>query len=721
MLAGLAASLGGLPVHAEDPSPPAGLVVPIPQARISEYASNLTRTVEVPWKAFEARRKGGKPADPFRLICDFNPDKQPNRSENFGICLELAKRIKELQDKHGVHVIAYVHGEVSRHTVLPVLACSEIMMSENPPATLGKVADDSRALVPDDLRHYETYVKGRYPIALIRKMYERELIVVRVGPNVKDGDRYRDQKEAPTGVPEQGLGAADGAIAYTFEQARRLGLAQPDPRNTLDEVLTACRLPRSALYEAPAQLVICRTVLAGAVNGEMKEKLERRINRARDNKATVLIVQLECGDGDSDKAYQIALLLAGLSEKQENRIETIAYVTPQARNLATFLALSCNRVVMHSKARLGDFESYLWQAREREAGIRQNLAEIAGRKFYPEVLARGMVSRELRIHLIVRGGEQLLADDDELKARNDQAKREKKPEWEIKKTIKPANEDERNKYLTLAADSAVDLGLADTIADKPETIGDQLLGGAGQVKTIDGDFLEDVAEFLRHPMTSFVLVLIGFTCLILEVKMPGVGVPGVIAAVCFVLFVWSHSQISGEITWLAILLFLLGLVLLALEVFVLPGFGVAGISGILLVLGSLALIAYGHLPRTSDDWAIVGGKVVWLLGGMIGALFLAITLVRYLPNIPWANRIILHPKGEASESGEEGTDTDGINPELAELLGAIGVAATPLRPAGKSQFGDAFVDVVAEGGYIAPGTRVQVIEIEGNRVVVREV
>ena len=58
---------------------------------------------------------------------------------------------------------------------------------------------------------------------------------------------------------------------------------------------------------------------------------------------------------------------------------------------------------------------------------------------------------------------------------------------------------------------------------------------------------------------------------------------------------------------------------------------------------------------------------------------------------------------------------------MAALLGAIGVAATPLRPAGKVQFGDDYVDVVAEGSYVLPGTRVQVIEIEGNRVVVKAV
>jgi membrane-bound serine protease (ClpP class) len=104
---------------------------------------------------------------------------------------------------------------------------------------------------------------------------------------------------------------------------------------------------------------------------------------------------------------------------------------------------------------------------------------------------------------------------------------------------------------------------------------------------------------------------------------------------------------------------------------------------------------------------------------ILGALVAAFVLARYLPNIPYVNRLILQPGGENEEGGEG--DPDPAHAELAALLGAIGVAATPLRPAGKAQFGDAFVDVVADGGYVVPGTRVQVIEIEGNRVVVKEV
>ncbi len=168
------------------------------------------------------------------------------------------------------------------------------------------------------------------------------------------------------------------------------------------------------------------------------------------------------------------------------------------------------------------------------------------------------------------------------------------------------------------------------------------------------------------------------------------------------------------------LLFILGLVLIGIEVFILPGTGVCGISGALLTVGGLALVAFGHWPQTTEDWMGFGQKLGPFSVGILVAVVLAFIAVRYLKHIPFLNRLMLKPPGEAGEDGETSAP-EPLQPELASLLGAIGVAATPLRPAGKTQFGDQFVDVVAEGGYVQPGTRVQVIEIEGNRVVVKEV
>lgn len=166
------------------------------------------------------------------------------------------------------------------------------------------------------------------------------------------------------------------------------------------------------------------------------------------------------------------------------------------------------------------------------------------------------------------------------------------------------------------------------------------------------------------------------------------------------------------------MLFLLGLVLIGLEVFILPGFGVCGLSGTVLLLASLGLISYGHWPQNSSEWVGLGNTMAPFGISLLGSVFAVALVVRYLPHIPVLNRLMLRTPDEA---GSEGGPDQPMFAELQGLLGAIGVAATPLRPAGKSQFGDRFVDVVAEGGYVMPGTRMQVIEVEGNRVVVKEV
>ena len=198
--------------------------------------------------------------------------------------------------------------------------------------------------------------------------------------------------------------------------------------------------------------------------------------------------------------------------------------------------------------------------------------------------------------------------------------------------------------------------------------------------------------------------------------MPGATLPGVVSAVCFVLFFWAYSFV-GEFTFLAVLLFILGLVLIAVEIFVIPGISVPGIAGVLLVIVSLVLVTLERMPETTEDWVSLGHTLTTFALSMAVALVGAFTLAWYLPSIPYANRLILKPPPDDTDAEEN----LGAGPSYAALLGAIGVAATPLRPAGKVQFGEEFLDVVAEGDYVNAGCRVQVIEVEGNRIVVKEV
>jgi membrane-bound ClpP family serine protease len=693
-----------------------GLVVDVPSGRIAEVAGTLMTAVEGPLKAFEARRKeaGGNPAAVFKVVFNFNPGDQANRSDSFGACYELASAIQRLQEK-GVRSVAYVRGEVSRHSVMPVLACSEIVLSRVPLATLGPVGSADRPLKDVEKLQYDALAKGRFPLVVIRKLYDPDAEVIQVQAGV-GGDRYQDGRDRPRpqGTVVEGFGPGSRA-AYTFDKAKQFGLIQAEPRNTLDEVLEAYGLNQAAARrQMPANPVVCKTVLAGAVNGEAREKMQRRLKAAREMKATLLIVELACGEGDVANARDIAEQLMALSSLDEP-IYTIAYIRPQARNLATMLAIACDRIVMHPRAHLGEFEGYLQSNPTRLDPLRTALEEVARKKGFPEVIARGMLDRALSIRWVKRikgEGEKRFLDDATFT-------RENTPQqvWETLETIKPAKETDRNQFLTLDAPTAQRLGLAESQQDSSDKIAESTGVSPGSVRSLDGDLLERIADFLRDPWTSYVLLMVAMIGLILEIKIPGVALPGVVSAVCFVLYFWSHSQFNGEIVWLALLLFVLGMALIALEIFVLPGFAVCGIVGVLCILAALGLIGVGQIPRSMEDWTNFGNQLGYLLLGMFLAIISAVLIVRYLPHLPFVNQLMLRPAEGAEETAEGAVPEE----EAQELLGAIGVAATPLRPSGKMQIGDRFLDVVAEGGYILPGTRVQIVEIEGNRIVVKEI
>jgi membrane-bound ClpP family serine protease len=703
----------------------AGLVVPIPTTITTEAKSRLGSALYGPLRRYEEdRNRDPQGVGNFYLLCDFNPDNRDNASDDPGACQSLARYLRDLQRNQGIQVIAFVHGKVTRHAVLPVLACSEILMSQDPPANLGKVADPQHPLDRLDRFAFDDIANKRYSPVLIHKMYDAEIDVIKG----RDGLFHdRNEKPLPTGEPVSGFGAGDTAF-FSFEQAGKFGLCQPMACDTIDAALERYQLPRGILYPALDRIVAWRIVLKGPVNGEMKERVKRRIRQALGEKANVLILELACGGGESEAAFDLALFLTELNDNRREPVETIAYITGRARDTAALLAFACNKIVMQREikkngqsiqegANLGGFDRYVMEHPEREATIRRNLAEIAEKKHYPRLLAEGMLDRDLRIHIVKSTKEEstrkfMSKADLEADQRGEQ-------HWQSVGVIKPPGGKEENNYLTLTAEQARELGLVREVVNNYEELCELEGINAGDVRTADSDWLDGLVDFLRDPWTSVVLVMVGITCLILELKMPGVGLPGIISAVCFLLFFWSHSQVSGQIVWLAFLLFLLGLILLGLEIFVVPGFGVTGISGIILVLGSIGLVAYGHWPRSNEEWLAYGQALGPFTISIVGAIVSAFTLARYLPHIPYANRLVLKPQDELSEFGEEAPNS--IHPELAALLGAIGVAATPLRPAGKVQFGDDFVDVVAEGSYVLPGTRVQVVEIEGNRVVVKEV
>jgi membrane-bound ClpP family serine protease len=204
--------------------------------------------------------------------------------------------------------------------------------------------------------------------------------------------------------------------------------------------------------------------------------------------------------------------------------------------------------------------------------------------------------------------------------------------------------------------------------------------------------------------------------MIFEFSTPGIGVPGFIAALCFLLFFWSQ-YLHGTAGWLEILLFIGGVLCLAREIFVLPGMGIFGIGGGLMIIVSIVLASQTFVvPTNAYQMRQFPVSLMMVASGMAGGLAAVAAIRRFLPDTPYFNRMMLKPP-----VGEE-RDALSRRESLAyfeHLHGKRGQTATPLVPAGKALFGDELVDVRSDGEFLPKGTPVIVAEVTGSIVVVR--
>ncbi len=673
-------------------------------------------------------------ANPLRrvttVVFDFNPSDAPASTTDFGACYSLAKYIGTLK---GLNTIAFVHAPTTGNTVLPVLTCKEVVMGKS--GVLGPVAVEGvQALSPGEQGHYKDFFNRAERWPIVQKMFDPNVKLVK-GPSRDGGgtlyadarDDAEELKKRFAGNPKPVDGVQEGQFAgYPAKLAREIELARAlaDSRK---EVAETYSLPPSSVRDDPLQ---GRTpdayewTLKGDVDGAMRESVNRIIRDVRKKKGNVLILVLNCGGTDLDAARKLAEDIIK-AQTGEEPVQVIAFIPESAPDAAAVVALGCSEIVMTKpkvgadgaepkEADFGNFERFIKSSNPTAIEAqRQSLRKLAEERGYPPVLLDGMLDKSVEI-LRVKG-----TDNNRNKTRlmtraEFEAEQKVNPNtWVVDKVIKaPGVPFHPN--ATLAAE----LGLARFTVPTTNVNDVCAIYGVSAAKSPDPGWLDKFAEFLKIPAVTIILVMVGFIGLILELKVPGLTVPGIIAALCFILVFWSQSRFSGEMFVLALLLFIMGLVLVGLEIFVLPGFGVCGICGIMCMLAGLGLVTLEKVPTDTGEWVKFGVRVSTYLFAMMGAMVFAFLIAKFLPQVPYANRMMLTPPTDqpnASESALPGAS------EAAELLGAIGTSTTSLRPAGVVRFGDKFVDVVSDGGFIPSGTRVQVIAVETTRIVVKEV
>jgi membrane-bound serine protease (ClpP class) len=230
----------------------------------------------------------------------------------------------------------------------------------------------------------------------------------------------------------------------------------------------------------------------------------------------------------------------------------------------------------------------------------------------------------------------------------------------------------------------------------------------------------------------------------LEINSPGFGIPGVGAIVCFLL-VFGSGFFLGRVGSAELLLFLLGLGLLAVEIFLLPGFGVVGIGGIVLIGVSLILSMQDFvIPRFAWEWDLLGRNAAVVSLGIVCAVVGIVFIALLGPRIRLFDRLTLQTRIDGTANGPltansplpagpaaaQGPDKAGetliaghIHPENDEdyqsLAGKTGITASILRPVGKAEIEGRIYAVEAEDAFIEPGNKIQVIRVQGNRITVK--
>jgi membrane-bound serine protease (ClpP class) len=463
----------------------------------------------------------------------------------------------------------------------------------------------------------------------------------------------------------------------------------------------------------------------GPIDEYTKARLFQRFDRARALGADTVILRVNSYGGLVTSGLDMSRFL-----KRQNDLHVIALVDDKAISAGAMVALAANEIVMVPGATLGDAAPIALSptgslvsmgATERakhESPILADFRESAQRNGYDVSLAESMVALG-RVVYWVQGptGERRFADQNTLASLTAAG-------WKpVEGVSNPV--DRADSLLTVQSDLAVKLGLA-----KGEARGVQDLAasrGLNVVADLSPGAGEKFVELLAGGLVRTVLLVVFLLSLYVALHTPGHGMAEAVALISLALLV-GIPLLTGYAQWWELVMIMLGLVLLALEVFVIPGFGVAGIAGIALLAGGLVLTFVGNAPGLPGVWKVPAVQqglrtgLTAVLSGILVSVVLAAWLRRYLPKLPYFSRLILTaPSGRDSTVPAPLHDPNDVWP----FAGTIGVATTDLRPGGEAEFPYAddrrVAAVVSDGGYVETGTKIVVREARGNRVVVRAV
>ena len=498
---------------------------------------------------------------------------------------------------------------------------------------------------------------------------------------------------------------AGGFLPVLFAQK-----ATTDPNSTADSGVKT------------AAVITCHDM----IDDGLFQSIKRRSAAAIDAGADYLILDVQTYGGWVKSADDIGKhLILDLADK----VHTVAYVSTEAISAGSMISVSCRDIVMKKNTTIGcsapitgGGEEMGEAEREKsESFVRATFSRAASANGYPEALLKAMVSRDLEVW---------------------QVKNQKTGQMEyFEKEFLPSDPNsyaagqktlvvKKGELLTLTAEKAKEYGIARAVVNDLDEALAFLAKRDGvtispNVLRFETMWSEEMVRWLRSPAVMGVLVLGILLGVYVEFNTPGLGLPALLAATCLTILVCSRFLI-GMANWIEIAVLCIGFILIMLEIFVIPGFGVAGFAGIICIfaglLGMLVKNQPGEIPwpKGTEAWILFTDGLFGMAVGFLAFVVIAVFLAKYIDQIPVLKTFVLKaslakPQITVSKTCEPQT------PAASLTAGQTGRVVSALRPAGKVEFDGCVVDVVADGAFIEKDKTVRIIESHGNRVVVSEV
>jgi membrane-bound serine protease (ClpP class) len=398
------------------------------------------------------------------------------------------------------------------------------------------------------------------------------------------------------------------------------------------------------------------------------------VEEAIEMKADLILIEMSTYGGMLESADSIRTKLL------ESPIPVFVFIDHNAASAGALIAIACDSIYMSTGSTIGaatvvdqtgqvvpdKYQSYM-------RAMMRSTAEATGRD--PNI-AQAMVDPRIKIEGVIDSGS----------------------------------------VLTFTASEALKHNFCDGIAEDVNEVLE--IAGIEEYEIIEQELtgLDKIIGFLINPIVSGILIMVIVGGIYFELQTPGVGFPLIIAIAAALLY-FAPLYLEGLAAHWEILIFIVGVILLIIEIFAIPGFGVTGITGVVLIVAGLTLALVNNIGFDFRPVDLSRFVISFFL--VIISVFASIILSYYITKSVFGhNRIFGSLALETVESAAEGYSTS--DKDYRSMVGKTGIAHSILRPGGKVSIEGTVFDAIAESGYIDKGEEIQVVSYQTTQLVVRK-